>query len=754
MSKKEKKVKPKKGRVASKKADVKQVKPQMGRARYRGIIFSIVVFLLLIIAILGLNLYSSFQINTNAAAIDKAGQMRDQTQSITRDLFDMRLSYGEDPKSPHISSTLKRMGTDAEQISSDFSAFERGGMVTDSDGRVNEIEALTLGNDIQLLNTAKQQWDAYRPLIDDYLATATDIRMDSTPLDLAINGAQGSSIIMYNALDSLTNNIKERAYRQAEQLRLIQIIGIVLVILYFIIFVFYFLRKLRGSDRLANEARRETEDIMQTVKEGLFLVDKDLVIGSQYSAQLSEIIGQANVAGRPLADLLASIVSQKDLETARSFIGLLFDRRKKASLIGDLNPLDQVEIQVSDRKGHFHTRYLNFNFSRVYDEKEIKKVLVGVSDITAQIELEKRLEREQANNNEQMEMLTSLLHTDMGMLDSFLKHSYRCTDKVNSILMRPDQTRVALQKKSKDIYVEVHSLKGEASALGLDSFVTITHEFEEKIKEINAKPQLSGNDFLPLAVSLEEIIDLRSRVEMLIERLGGFASAKMISDNQQDSAFSAPLNAPVFDESQAPSAPEPQVAPQPAKKATLATHFTKFAGDIARRNGKQVALQTNGLTPLEGKTEYAATLRDVTIQLLRNAIVHGVESPDVRQQTGKSAEGHISIHCTQEHGQLLLAVEDDGSGLDYEKIRRKAVQRGLVSADKAGELTSKQLVAILFSSGFSTADVENEDAGRGVGLDIIRERVKSLHGRIQVQSKPKHHTKFVVIVPAQEVANA
>lgn len=697
-------------------------------ARYRGIIFSIIVFLLLILGILGLNLYSTFQINKNDIAINTSGQMRDLIQSMTRDLFNMKLSYGEDPNSPHVNATLKRLEANRKKFTEDLNAFDLGGVVADYSGKNIQVDPLRIASEREELGIVAKEWKSYGKLIGDYIPTATALEADSTALDLAILKAQESSVVIYEALDKLVNSIRARAEEQANLLRVVQIAGIAAVILYFIIFMFYFMRKLRAADRVANAARREIEEIMATVNEGLFLVDKDLNIGGQYSERLETLIGQKDIANRNLESLLGSMVSQKDMDTSKSFIGQLFNNKVKEKLVQDLNPLDRIEVQVQDEDGVASSRYLNFNFSRVYENKAIKRVLVGVADITPAVLLEQRLEREQEQNDQQMEMLTSILHANTPMLNSFIEHTKASTERINNILKRQSKSQGELREKASEIFREVHALKGEASALELESFVTLTHEFENNLQSLQNKSSLSGNDFLPMTVNLEQLIEQSDRVDALMQRLGNFSSVEGGASGfaQQATAESA--------------------------ADTLTPYFDNYVEKVAERNGKAVKLNTTGLGVLAGDEALSNKLNEVIVQLLRNAVVHGIEKPEVREAQGKAKTGELRIDfdksiITQE---VLLSVSDDGRGIDYPAVRKQLVVNGICSAEEAESLTKKQLIMLMFDGGFSTAEETTEDAGRGFGLDVIKSRVDDLRGKIQIQTKADEHTRFIIRIPLTE----
>lgn len=174
--------------------------------------------------------------------------------------------------------------------------------------------------------------------------------------------------------------------------------------------------------------------------------------------------------------------------------------------------------------------------------------------------------------------------------------------------------------------------------------------------------------------------------------------------------------------------------------------FPRMVRDLAKELNKEIEFI------MEGKeTELDRTvideIGDPLIHLLRNAIDHGLESPSVRTQKGKPRIGTIILRARHEGNSVFIEVEDDGAGIQIERVKNKAVAKGIITAKEAEEMTAEQAVDLLFSPGFSTAENITDVSGRGVGLDVVKSKIESLNGEIQVDSKPGQGTKFVVKLP-------
>jgi len=178
----------------------------------------------------------------------------------------------------------------------------------------------------------------------------------------------------------------------------------------------------------------------------------------------------------------------------------------------------------------------------------------------------------------------------------------------------------------------------------------------------------------------------------------------------------------------------------------LYTRLSRTARDAAKVCGKSVDLELVGEdTRLDNNIVQQIT--DPLIHLVRNAIAHGIEDTTARERSGKSARGKVTVRAFHRGNHVFIEVEDDGNGLDYERIRQTGVRAGLVSATEAEHLSENELRAFLFHPGFSTAGSKNEVAGRGVGLDVVRNNVHSLNGEIEIRSESGKGTCFGVKVP-------
>src|SRR2546422_67451 len=179
---------------------------------------------------------------------------------------------------------------------------------------------------------------------------------------------------------------------------------------------------------------------------------------------------------------------------------------------------------------------------------------------------------------------------------------------------------------------------------------------------------------------------------------------------------------------------------------TLYSRLSRAVRDAAKSTGKQVALDLSG-SETELDNNIIQQISDPLVHLVRNSVAHGIEHSSERVGAGKAPTGNIMLRAYHRGNQIYIEVEDDGRGIDYERVKHSAIERSLVSPETADRLTERDLRQMLFHPGFSTAPVKTELAGRGVGLDVVRSNLNALNGEIDIQSTSGQGTKFTLKVP-------
>jgi HPt (histidine-containing phosphotransfer) domain-containing protein/PAS domain-containing protein len=499
----------------------------------------------------------------------------------------------------------------------------------------------------------------------------------------------------------------------------------------------------------ATAARQQTEDILSTVREGLFLLDADLRIGAIHSQATAQLFQRDSVSGLTFEELLRELVSPKTMQIATKFVKVLWSERTKENLIRSINPLNEVELVVGDKgdKGGGEKRYLEFNFHRVRREGAITHVLVAVADVTARVALAAQLKGAQDSAQGQMDAFLSILHVDPNQLSSFLDDSDVAFKMINATLRDPARDSASFRRKIDGLFRQIHSIKGEASAIGLGSMEARAHGLESDLASLRERTDLSGDDFLPLLTKFDDLVSHSQSVRDMVTKLASFRDSFGKHQQGQSSASTgdSTTRAPKLAED---AAQAEQTLQRSAREGFVAS-AQQLADRISSDHGKKVIVTCRGHDQVP--ESYRRPVKDVLIQLIRNAVVHGIEMPADRQASGKSPEGHIRINFEiVENGRAFrMTCEDDGRGLTPEKLRKTAISKGIISQNDAAALSDQEAMMLVFRSGFSTSKEVTRDAGRGVGMDVIAEIAARLGGRISLNSEIGKNMKLSLSFPAE-----
>jgi len=174
--------------------------------------------------------------------------------------------------------------------------------------------------------------------------------------------------------------------------------------------------------------------------------------------------------------------------------------------------------------------------------------------------------------------------------------------------------------------------------------------------------------------------------------------------------------------------------------------FPRMVRDLARKLGKKVEFVMEGLDTELDRT-VLDEISDPLVHLVRNAVDHGIETPEERVAAGKSETGRIRLAAWREKNNIIIELEDDGKGLDVEKIKQKAIERGIVTQTEADSMSEDELKMLIFAPGFSTKDNATEISGRGVGMDVVKTTVERLGGSVRISSKRGEGTRIRIHLP-------
>lgn len=457
-------------------------------------------------------------------------------------------------------------------------------------------------------------------------------------------------------------------------------------------------------------AKKDTDNILNNVKDGLFLLDRNYAIASQYSSALEEIFARKSLAGINIIDYLRDKIEEKIFLTCGDYLKLLFDPGVDETTMENLNPLNEIKLRIRTDHDQVQTKYLTFNFRRIETDKIINEIIVSANDITQQVELARNLEKSKEQSKRQMEWLFAILNVDGQMLDEFMRSSNEELSHVQELLVSD-----FLPGTIDEIYRSVHCVKGNAGMLELDFIARQAHALEELLAGLRTQQQADPGLMHTLKAEFDKFLEMFIEIRGLIERLSHFHTRF-----------------------------------RPTRKHETEVLFNSLANLVKKTSAqyhKEVNLDYSGYNAAIVPHQHRLLIRDILVQLIRNSVYHGIETAEERMSRKKVPEGKISISDAIDGKCFVLNYKDDGRGIQTEQLRAAALQSGQISRTEIKNWSEKQLAELIFRPGLSTTGTADLSAGRGMGMNIIKEKTEKISGSIELDYKPGSYTQFVIRLP-------
>ena len=459
--------------------------------------------------------------------------------------------------------------------------------------------------------------------------------------------------------------------------------------------------------------------LLHRLDDALLLVGPDLCVRevlTQAAYALGGVgVNRRELVGLPLSQALATLLAPKALAGLIEQISALADSPGES--IDTLRGVEGAATAALRAAGL--TRYYDI-WMQPYIGDEGLTLLLGLRDVTERL----RLARELESARQAHELALGVLRAEPQALAEALQG----ISLLHSLVKLPARSESAFRSKLSRIADEVESLAKQASTVRLSSINRCALALVHDIQAVLQQAAVSGDDFLPLSVSLDELFVQINNTGRLAEQRAGRA----ISNERADVTGSYRTLADW--------------------SADLGQRLQILVDRFGLQSQHSAELTLNGLQQVPENQQ--RNVESILVQLVRNAIEHGIETASVRLAGGKSAKGQISVECTVRAGQgLQLDIRDDGCGFDLNLIRRLAIEQGLATAEELDNAQPDAISNLLVRPGFNTAGLVS-DSGRGLGMEFLRELVLRIGGQISVSSQPGQQTHLSVALPEQAADEA
>jgi signal transduction histidine kinase len=352
------------------------------------------------------------------------------------------------------------------------------------------------------------------------------------------------------------------------------------------------------------------------------------------------------------------------------------------------------------------------------------------------------------------EVLKEVMHIEAGRLDIFLGEAREKAGQLRAIMKLPAREPQAFREKLVLILELIRGIHSRAERLPLPSVCDRSDRFAAALNGLRDKQSLSGNDFLPLAVKLDDLLSHLAMVGEVVARLrewrvqNGETGTPAIDATQRSAtATGTTIRQPLMRGADVANTGIQKAA---ARLSDLSQgSLDEMAVFLADMYSKRVSLVVVGLEDVP--THYRRPVEKILGQLIHNAIRHGVENPADRVVLDKPEIGTVAVQFARAGTDgYQLSVQDDGRGLDHEKIRAEAIRQGVLTPEVAANIDPRKLASLIFRPGFTTV---GEGGARGIGMDVVRDLVTKAGGRVGIATKPGEYTRFRITLPHEKKAS-
>lgn len=499
------------------------------------------------------------------------------------------------------------------------------------------------------------------------------------------------------------------------------------------------------------QAKNSIDEMIDNMKQGVMTFDSDMLVNEHASAFCSQLLGVDAPAGMNIIDLVFDKDSvSDDVRRAASFnLQMLFGNSSLQWEICLLGLPKHIERNTNDK-----TVLLKITYEAIYDSNaEVSRIMIILEDETELV----KAQQESLERQKDLSKLAKLVSVKESVFSTFIEESdfqiSESRDQVDEIIENKSE---GFSDSIAGLFRNIHTIKGNAGIFNLRDIAEMAHEMESYLDKIN-KGEVTADSrlFVDISAHLDNIENeintykklrteilgeagddgYKSRVDALLTlasdclaNLNGKIETQQYTELSQRFAWSSYcLQAESFD---------PYIS-----------RYKSFVESIANRLGKQVQ-------PLKTEIEWnyfdrvlAGKVNGFLMHILRNALDHGVEQAELREATGKPPKASISLRISLSGERIQIEVEDDGQGIDVDKLVEKAEELGIIDFETANNLSYQEKLDLLYHSGLSTADQVSEISGRGVGLDAVKSSIEGLGGSLEIVTKSGKGTLFRIQIP-------
>jgi len=486
------------------------------------------------------------------------------------------------------------------------------------------------------------------------------------------------------------------------------------------------------SGRVIRKKSNDMAAMLKTMPQGLLTIDANNVVQPEYSAHLAAILETDEIAGRSVMDLVfaGTTLSSDTLSQVEAIAGACVGEDAMNFTFNRHLLVPEVEKAMPDGR----TKVLELTWSAIVNDEDVtEQILLCIRDVT---EL-RQLSQEAAAQKRELEIIGQVLAVPVEKFEAMMASAHEHLERTEEIV----RVSAGEPEAVNEAFKHLHTIKGNARTYALKHLASVVHDAEQVYADLRAGEAERAWDRQGL---LTDLADLRSEIalhehvsrEKLGRKADGARKAMLVPEAELRALLDKLQRA---SESQSIDVLRSVVhqahrvlrmlKSQPM--SIVVEDIVKGLSDLAVELGKPaptVQVEDGGVALEESA---ASALSDAFVHILRNALDHGIESPEERRAAGKPQAGRIELTTRADENWVTVSVRDDGRGLALQRIRSTAQAKGLVA--DAASLDDQAAANLIFAAGFSTADRVTMVSGRGVGMDAVQSAVRALGGDVSIR---------------------
>jgi signal transduction histidine kinase/HAMP domain-containing protein len=504
---------------------------------------------------------------------------------------------------------------------------------------------------------------------------------------------------------------------------------------------------------LVDEKMQQVNDILNNIDHGLFTVNLDGSVNKEYSARANEILKVQDVASNSVENLLR--LDTKQQRAFHVWMDVVYKKHQNQrwKKLARLAPVHELVFDNHDSI----PEYVSVAYQKIYDkDNELSKIMILTTDETEKRLKEQQIEEQRKEHENEMHIVLELANTPPEEISAFMEDTMERMQKIrqalreqsSSFAINPNKYKMT-DKQLNAIYGDVHTIKGNSGSYGFNSLSGHTHELEDLLEKLRDSSHISKNMLSKLTDCLnimnEDIKNIQQKIKLIFGReeyVTMRVPASLVTDIMDTCSTVDKTNQPPPIQSLIDKCTMLSWIPM----ETISRKYQKIVNKIARQQHKHI----NFIAKPEHiffPTDIFVDIDDILIHLVRNSADHGIESPEIREEFGKG-KGNITFEFITENNKRKVIITDDGKGIDIEKLEDVCIKKGVITPEKAACLNEQEKLNLIFIAGISTSDNISNLSGRGIGMNVVQEKVESIGGTISIDSYLGTGTTITLVLPS------